>query len=106
MSNCRELLPGKLQVNWEVQGDWVQVQLTGKIRENQYMAFGLSGNQNRLVYYAKYHKCIDVLRRIFYNISYQCLNVFKYNTMVNYYIIYSKKITSIANNRIIVFKKE
>lgn len=49
MSNCRELLPGKLQVHWEVQGDWVQVQLTGKIRENQYMAFGLSGNQNRFV---------------------------------------------------------
>ncbi|KAL4149249.1 hypothetical protein QTP88_003230 [Uroleucon formosanum] len=46
MSNCRDLLPGKLQVHWEVQGDWVQVQLTGKIRENQYMAFGLSGNQN------------------------------------------------------------
>ncbi|XP_025413670.1 protein Skeletor, isoforms B/C-like isoform X2 [Sipha flava] len=45
MSNCRDLLPGKLQVHWEVQGDWVQVQLTGKIREDQYMAFGLSGNQ-------------------------------------------------------------
>lgn len=49
MSNCRDLLPGKLQVHWEVQNDWVQVQLTGKIRENQYMAFGLSGSQNRLV---------------------------------------------------------
>lgn len=48
MNNCRELLSGKLQVNWEVQGDWVQVQLTGKIRENQYMAFGLSGSQKRL----------------------------------------------------------
>lgn len=47
MSNCRELLPKKLQVHWEVQGDWVQVQLTGKIREDQYMAFGLSGDQKR-----------------------------------------------------------
>lgn len=47
MNNCRELLAGKLQVHWEVQGDWVQVQLTGKIREDQYMAFGLSGNQKR-----------------------------------------------------------
>ncbi|XP_050436047.1 protein Skeletor, isoforms B/C [Adelges cooleyi] len=44
MNNCRELLPARLQVQWEVQGDWVQVQLTGKIRDDQYMAFGLSGN--------------------------------------------------------------
>lgn len=47
MNNCQDLLPDKLQVHWEVQGDWVQVQLTGKIREDQYMAFGLSGNQKR-----------------------------------------------------------
>lgn len=47
MSNCRELLPGRLHVHWEVRDDWVQVQLTGKIREDQYMAFGLSGNQQR-----------------------------------------------------------
>lgn len=47
MSNCRELLPGRLHVHWEVRDDWVQVQLTGKIREDQYMAFGLSGSQQR-----------------------------------------------------------
>lgn len=49
MNNCRELLPGKLQVNWEIQGDWLQVQLIGKIKEDQYMAFGLSGNPNKWV---------------------------------------------------------
>ncbi|VVC33457.1 Hypothetical protein CINCED_3A009785 [Cinara cedri] len=46
MNNCRELMPGRLHVNWEVQGDWLQVQLTGKIKDDQYMAFGLSGNPN------------------------------------------------------------
>jgi len=75
MSNCRELLPGKLQVHWEVQGDWVQVQLTGKIRENQYMAFGLSGNQNRLVStYNIYYKCLDVTTYTLYNF----IPMFKY----------------------------
>lgn len=47
MNNCQDLLPGKLQVHWEVQGDWVQVEMIGKIREDQYMSFGLSGNKKR-----------------------------------------------------------
>ncbi|XP_050532309.1 protein Skeletor, isoforms B/C-like [Daktulosphaira vitifoliae] len=46
MNNCRELLPGRLQVQWEIQGDWIQVQLTARIHEDQFIAFGLSGDPN------------------------------------------------------------
>nr|CAD7425672.1 unnamed protein product [Timema monikensis] len=46
-SNCRQLLKERLQVHWELQGDWVQIQLAARMREDQYMAFGLSGEQGR-----------------------------------------------------------
>lgn len=46
-ANCREILPNKLQVKWELQGDYLQVELFGRIREDQYMAFGLSGANGR-----------------------------------------------------------
>lgn len=46
-SNCRELLNGRLQVQWELQGDLVLIQLAARMREDQYMAFGLSGEQGR-----------------------------------------------------------
>jgi len=46
-SNCRELLNGRLQVQWELQGDMVLIQLAARMREDQYMAFGLSGEQGR-----------------------------------------------------------
>ncbi|XP_063228586.1 protein Skeletor, isoforms B/C isoform X2 [Bacillus rossius redtenbacheri] len=46
-SNCRQLLDDRLQVQWEMQGDHVQVQLAARMREDQYMAFGLSGEQGR-----------------------------------------------------------
>ncbi|KAH8374669.1 hypothetical protein KR200_003355, partial [Drosophila serrata] len=46
-SNCREILPNRLQVKWELQGEHLQVELFGRIAENQYMAFGLSGANGR-----------------------------------------------------------
>lgn len=42
-NNCRELLGKKLQVKWEIQGENLFVELIGRIKEDQYMAFGLSG---------------------------------------------------------------
>lgn len=41
------MISNKLQVKWELQGDYVQIELIGKIREDQYMAFGLSGAPSR-----------------------------------------------------------
>lgn len=46
-SNCRSFLDDRLQVQWEMKGDTVQIQLAAKMREDQYMAFGLSGEQGR-----------------------------------------------------------
>ncbi|BFF91520.1 protein Skeletor [Drosophila madeirensis] len=46
-SNCREILPNKLQVKWELQGEYLQIELFGRITEDQYMAFGLSGANGR-----------------------------------------------------------
>lgn len=34
----------RLQAKWEVQGDNLIVELSGRINENEYMAFGLSGH--------------------------------------------------------------
>lgn len=47
INNCRELISGKLQVKWEIQGEYLVVELFGRIREDQYMAFGLSGAHGR-----------------------------------------------------------
>jgi hypothetical protein len=41
------LLDEKLQVKWEIQGEHVLIELIGRIKEDQYMAFGLSGAQGR-----------------------------------------------------------
>lgn len=46
-SNCREIIPNKLQVKWELQGEYLQIDLYGRIGEDQYMAFGLSGANGR-----------------------------------------------------------
>lgn len=46
-NNCREIINNKLQVKWEILGDYVQIELIGRIREDQYMAFGLSGTNGR-----------------------------------------------------------
>ncbi|XP_071440906.1 protein Skeletor, isoforms B/C-like isoform X1 [Hetaerina americana] len=62
MSNCRELLDGQLQVQWQmVEGsgillppgetipppEAVEIQLSGRIREDEYMAFGISGEKGK-----------------------------------------------------------
>ncbi|XP_012287850.1 protein Skeletor, isoforms B/C [Orussus abietinus] len=47
LSNCRELLQGRVQVQWELMGDKVQIRLAGRIRDDQYISFGLSGRQGK-----------------------------------------------------------
>jgi hypothetical protein len=47
MTNCRELLDDRLQVQWDINANEVQIQLTGRITEDQYMAFGISGQNGR-----------------------------------------------------------
>ncbi|XP_050068770.1 protein Skeletor, isoforms B/C-like isoform X2 [Anopheles maculipalpis] len=42
--NCKELLRGKLNVMWEVMDDYIIIELVGRIEEEQYMAFGISGS--------------------------------------------------------------
>ncbi|RZB39621.1 Skeletor, isoforms B/C [Asbolus verrucosus] len=46
-TNCREFLDKRLQVRWEMKGDHVEITLSAKIREDQYVAFGLSGAPNK-----------------------------------------------------------
>ncbi|XP_037029296.1 protein Skeletor, isoforms B/C isoform X1 [Bradysia coprophila] len=46
-TNCRELLNGRLQIKWDVQGDNIQIELIGRIKGDQYMAFGISGTNGR-----------------------------------------------------------
>ncbi|XP_067210806.1 protein Skeletor, isoforms B/C isoform X2 [Linepithema humile] len=45
--NCKEMLQGRVQVQWELMNEDVQIRLSGRIEENQYIAFGLSGQQGR-----------------------------------------------------------
>ncbi|XP_051157784.1 protein Skeletor, isoforms B/C isoform X2 [Leptopilina boulardi] len=45
-SNCKEMLDGRVQVQWEVVGDDVKIRVSGKIKDDQYVAFGLSGQEN------------------------------------------------------------
>ncbi|XP_043677738.1 protein Skeletor, isoforms B/C isoform X1 [Vespula pensylvanica] len=47
LSNCKELLEGRVQVQWELMGEDVQIQVSGRIKEDQYVAFGLSGEQDK-----------------------------------------------------------
>ncbi|XP_076250589.1 protein Skeletor, isoforms B/C [Rhynchophorus ferrugineus] len=46
-TNCREFLDKRLQVRWLMRGDHVEITLTANIREDNYMAFGLSGVNNK-----------------------------------------------------------
>ncbi|KAG8286429.1 hypothetical protein J6590_060348 [Homalodisca vitripennis] len=46
-TNCREMLDERLQVMWEKQGDYIEIQLAGRIREDQYLSFGISGEYGR-----------------------------------------------------------
>ncbi|KAM0725706.1 Protein Skeletor, isoforms B/C [Formica fusca] len=43
VNNCKEMLGGRVQVMWQLMGEDVQIRVSGRIREDQYVAFGLSG---------------------------------------------------------------
>ncbi|XP_034940095.1 protein Skeletor, isoforms B/C isoform X2 [Chelonus insularis] len=47
LSNCKELLEGRVQVQWELRNEDVQIKLSGRINEDQYVAFGLSGQEGK-----------------------------------------------------------
>lgn len=47
INTCKEIIKDKLQVKWEIKGDSLHVELLGRIDEDQYMAFGLSGENGR-----------------------------------------------------------
>nr|XP_018906629.1 PREDICTED: protein Skeletor, isoforms B/C-like [Bemisia tabaci] len=47
LSNCRELIPDRVQVQWEVQGDSLLVRVAARMGDSHYVAFGLSGDENR-----------------------------------------------------------
>lgn len=47
VNNCKEMLGGRVQVTWELMGEDVQIRISGRIREDQYVAFGLSGKDGQ-----------------------------------------------------------
>ncbi|CAH1121732.1 unnamed protein product [Ceutorhynchus assimilis] len=46
-TNCREFLDKRLQVKWIMKGDHVEITLSARISEDKYIAFGLSGGNNK-----------------------------------------------------------
>lgn len=46
-TNCRELLDKRLEVRWELKGDTIEITLAARMREDQYVAFGLSAAQGK-----------------------------------------------------------
>ncbi|XP_048522667.1 protein Skeletor, isoforms B/C isoform X2 [Dendroctonus ponderosae] len=46
-NNCREFLDKRLQVRWIMKGDRVEITLSARIGDDKYMAFGLSGDNNK-----------------------------------------------------------
>ncbi|XP_014219944.1 protein Skeletor, isoforms B/C [Copidosoma floridanum] len=47
LDNCIELLDGRVQVQWKMMDDDVQIRVSAYIREDQYVAFGISGVDGR-----------------------------------------------------------
>ncbi|XP_077261427.1 protein Skeletor, isoforms B/C isoform X2 [Temnothorax americanus] len=47
VNNCKEMLNGRIQVQWQLKGEDVQIRLSGRIKEDQYVAFGLSGEEGK-----------------------------------------------------------
>ncbi|CAL1688330.1 unnamed protein product [Lasius platythorax] len=47
VSNCKEMLEGRVQVMWQLMGEDVQIRVSGRIKEDQYVAFGLSGREGQ-----------------------------------------------------------
>jgi len=41
------MLQGRVQVQWQLMGEDVQIRVSGRIREDQYVAFGLSGKEGK-----------------------------------------------------------
>lgn len=41
------MLEGRVQVQWQLMGEDVQIRVSGRIREDQYVAFGLSGREGK-----------------------------------------------------------
>ncbi|XP_018374256.1 PREDICTED: protein Skeletor, isoforms B/C-like [Trachymyrmex cornetzi] len=41
------MLNGRVQVQWQLQGEDVQIRISGRIEEDQYVAFGLSGRDGK-----------------------------------------------------------
>jgi len=41
------MLDGRVQVQWQLQGEDVQIRISGRIKEDQYVAFGLSGRDGK-----------------------------------------------------------
>ncbi|XP_018392554.1 PREDICTED: protein Skeletor, isoforms B/C-like [Cyphomyrmex costatus] len=41
------MLDGRVQVQWQLQGEDVQIRISGRIEEDQYVAFGLSGRDGK-----------------------------------------------------------
>lgn len=87
LNNCKELIRGRLQAKWEIQGEYLIVELFGRIREDEYMAFGLSGHSGRsqMVMFASESPC-----RIF--LSMVCFSQWKVGSdvVVAYYDRISK----------------
>lgn len=46
-TNCREFLDKRLQVRWKLEDDYVEITLSAKMEEDQYVAFGLSGSPHK-----------------------------------------------------------
>nr|XP_024216271.1 protein Skeletor, isoforms B/C [Halyomorpha halys] len=46
-TNCRDLLEDRVQVQWRIEGEWLQVTLAARMREDQYVSFGISGEKYR-----------------------------------------------------------
>lgn len=47
VNNCKEMLNGRVQVQWQLNGEDVQIRVSGRIKEDQYVAFGLSGEEGK-----------------------------------------------------------
>ncbi|XP_076317148.1 protein Skeletor, isoforms B/C-like [Tachypleus tridentatus] len=46
--NCEEIFPGLMQVSWIMEGESIVIQLEGKVDENEYLAFGRSGDDHKV----------------------------------------------------------
>lgn len=47
LTNCKSMMDNRLQVKWKTVNDSVEITLSAAVREDQYIAFGLSGNENK-----------------------------------------------------------